>query len=305
MAWCPKCKNEYRDGITVCADCGTKLVDVLDESTMMMPLVFGEKEMLEGIVGFLKYGGIEETELKYNEKESYYELYVMGKYYAKAEAGAKVYVMKQREAAMKEAAEERQEVIDNLSQEESLEFAESSDYTDTKHSPKASGMPHVYESNQSKVENNMSSAWALLVIGIGGAIFEILCFLGIVPFSFKQNPMFHGILIVMFVVFLISGVMALKKAKELKGDVDREKEFTEKIINWGVENLDGSKIDAKINMPNASIEELYFRRYEIVKKAVSQQFPDEDEMFVDRLIDDVLFEKIFGESKSKADEEDE
>lgn len=26
MAWCPKCKKEYRDGITVCADCGCELV---------------------------------------------------------------------------------------------------------------------------------------------------------------------------------------------------------------------------------------------------------------------------------------
>lgn len=27
--WCPKCKTEYRDGITVCAECSTPLVDSL------------------------------------------------------------------------------------------------------------------------------------------------------------------------------------------------------------------------------------------------------------------------------------
>ncbi|MDE6949804.1 MAG: hypothetical protein K2P64_02650 [Lachnospiraceae bacterium] len=31
MPWCPKCKNEYYEGIKVCADCGTELVDSLDE----------------------------------------------------------------------------------------------------------------------------------------------------------------------------------------------------------------------------------------------------------------------------------
>lgn len=31
MAWCPKCKNEYREGITVCADCKADLVEMLEE----------------------------------------------------------------------------------------------------------------------------------------------------------------------------------------------------------------------------------------------------------------------------------
>jgi len=29
MPWCPKCETEYREGIMVCADCGTALVDEL------------------------------------------------------------------------------------------------------------------------------------------------------------------------------------------------------------------------------------------------------------------------------------
>ena len=31
MPWCPKCKNEYYEGIKVCADCKTELVDSLEE----------------------------------------------------------------------------------------------------------------------------------------------------------------------------------------------------------------------------------------------------------------------------------
>lgn len=30
--WCPKCKNEYREGIKVCADCGCELVEKLNEA---------------------------------------------------------------------------------------------------------------------------------------------------------------------------------------------------------------------------------------------------------------------------------
>lgn len=31
MPWCPKCKSEYREGFTVCADCGVELVENLPE----------------------------------------------------------------------------------------------------------------------------------------------------------------------------------------------------------------------------------------------------------------------------------
>lgn len=31
MPWCPKCKNEYVEGIRVCADCGSELVDSLED----------------------------------------------------------------------------------------------------------------------------------------------------------------------------------------------------------------------------------------------------------------------------------
>ena len=41
MPWCPKCKNEYKDGFTVCADCGTELVASLDEK---VPICFGKEE---------------------------------------------------------------------------------------------------------------------------------------------------------------------------------------------------------------------------------------------------------------------
>ena len=35
MPWCPNCKYEYKEGITVCADCGAALVDSLEEIEAM------------------------------------------------------------------------------------------------------------------------------------------------------------------------------------------------------------------------------------------------------------------------------
>ena len=57
MAWCPVCKNEYVEGIKVCADCGAELVDSLDE-------VKDEEVFEDGILG--------EEMLPYNEASAIY-----------------------------------------------------------------------------------------------------------------------------------------------------------------------------------------------------------------------------------------
>lgn len=38
MPWCPKCRNEYIDGITKCADCGSELVEELPQEDEMPQL---------------------------------------------------------------------------------------------------------------------------------------------------------------------------------------------------------------------------------------------------------------------------
>ena len=42
MPWCPKCKNEYVEGILICPDCEIDLVDELPEDTdenMPIPVI--------------------------------------------------------------------------------------------------------------------------------------------------------------------------------------------------------------------------------------------------------------------------
>ena len=60
MPWCPKCKTEYREGFTVCADCGSELVE---EEPAETPAEEAEWD------AFSQYGNDAGTEAE-NEDES-------------------------------------------------------------------------------------------------------------------------------------------------------------------------------------------------------------------------------------------
>ena len=58
MAWCPNCKNEYREGITVCADCGATLVETLEEQTVVPVLTIDQEAAATRLKEFMEYEGI-------------------------------------------------------------------------------------------------------------------------------------------------------------------------------------------------------------------------------------------------------
>ena len=111
MAWCPKCKNEYRPGIRVCADCGVELVD-RDVEDELIPLLYGEKERIEGAADFLKSNGMD-VKVDYNPLRELYFLCVREEDKQKGVKYANVFAreqLKQEQSELQEdAASEEQE----------------------------------------------------------------------------------------------------------------------------------------------------------------------------------------------------
>jgi len=227
MPWCPNCKDEYREGITVCADCGAQLVDNLSlvETKIEDPNCIGE---------------IDDSNIG-------------------------------------------EDFILELDEEETPE---------TQINPSLG----VYVNNSEKAEENRSSAYVLLVIGVAGLVGIVLFALDVFPNNINifGKYVISGVLGALFVLFTIMGVVSLRNFKIYKKKAYKENNLTEQIKKWCLENLDAETIDKNFETDNVSAELKYFPRFAILKNSISNQFMNLDESYLERLTEEIypdIFEK--------------
>ena len=115
MAWCPKCKTEYRDGIEKCADCGSVLVSSLNEEERIdesCAILSGDKKHVHFILDHLRQEGISSAfavKAKNNEEQtetngSRYDLFVAVSQRDEAIKCAAEYMRKTNPQAMEAAS---------------------------------------------------------------------------------------------------------------------------------------------------------------------------------------------------------
>ena len=109
MLICPKCKNEYRDGITKCSDCDCDLIleEKLQES---IPLIFGKEVEMNRLKEYLEYNGLKNMSLTYMEEDDVYELSILQEDKQKASQLAHVYLQQEQLKAIRENPEIMEEV---------------------------------------------------------------------------------------------------------------------------------------------------------------------------------------------------
>lgn len=299
MLICPKCRNEYRDGITVCADCGCQLVSE-KEIVDRVPLIFGDEEAMRQLKEYLEYSGLKDMEVVYDEKEAVYDLLINVKDKQRASKLAAVFLQQEQVRQAQEAVRMQEEQARREAENPQPQwFGMGTEEQKTQVGRQAQPVrrsPGGYQNKSERAAENKSSAWTLLIVGSVGLIFLILVLAGVLPLQFRgiNRYLVGGIMGVLFVIFIVMGFVSLKNSKQYAKEADSENSLKNTMEKWCRENLDGTKVDATLQLDTAPEEEWYFRRVALLKAVLNRQFVNLDQEFLDHFVDD-MYDTIFPE----------
>lgn len=293
MPWCPKCENEYVDGITICADCGCTLVESLNEGANI-PVFFGTKENLELLVKFLEYNKILNSKISYSEEDRIHELFVTKENEEKAKRVVRVFLQQQREKEENLASQEEKSV-DTLEEElEKNEQGQTTESEENKEPENTMVSAGIYENAAKKAEDYKSGAYTLLLIGSLGIVFIVLFLIGVLPLNITgfSRYLVSGVMGSIFILFVIMGIFSFKSFKRLEKKAVAENNLTDTLNKWCDENFEADKIDQLLPVDLQGDEMLYFYRTAYMKKMITTNFINLKADFLDNFVDEI-YQKIF------------
>ena len=155
----------------------------------------------------------------------------------------------------------------------------------------------MFEKASDKAENYRSGAYSLLVIGIIGLVFMILCVMGVIPINLPgSSKIVSGIVMTLvFLIFLAVGVKSLDDARKYADQADREERLTKEIHDWFTGNYSRDTIDRAVfweGDDDRGIEADYFKRYQYIKQVIEDKYEYLAPDYAEKMIED-LYNEIY------------
>ena len=280
MAWCPKCRNEYVEGITTCADCGVELVAELPEETAPdAPVVLCHVNDVENgskFVAYLNYGNIQTAGLLQTgeTEEDGYDVVV-----AEFEREAAEQLFSGFDSVEELAKSDISELIPDIEKQlEELKNEEANHMFSDLRTESST----VYVKKKDKYNDLKFSGISFIVFGILGGGLLIANIIGLINI-FNQFSSF--IMALVFIIFIGIGISSLIRAGKLKSIVSEEEKVTNEVLDWMEENITDEHIASLID-ENLSEEDNYFQVHGILCEELSGQFAFLNKGYVEQLMDD-------------------
>lgn len=277
MAWCPKCRNEYVEGVTVCADCQVPLVDELPEETpfddkVLLGTLDSAEEALK-VAKFLNFKGINSAFAVADQNETEFPVYV--------DEVEKVDARMALSQLLKEQTEDQPLAvlvpeITNELQELDEEEAEQM-FSDLR-----TDQSSVYVKKKDKYDDLLFSGLSFIIFSVIGGVVLLLNQIGVFSFFNLYSTL---VMSVVFVIFLGIGITSLVRARRTKALVTQEHELSDEVITWIEENITNDLINSYFD-PEDSEENNYFTVHSRLCEIVSENFPFFPKEYIDELMDE-------------------
>ena len=245
MPWCPKCKTEYRDGVTACPDCGSRLVEELPEEKVCIASL--PEETALGLVAYYEYLGVDYCALDFDQESGKYRVLVPASRAEEIQKPTEQYFAKLR--AEKAVPEEH----------------EASAQT------KVSGSP--YQKKKDQLEDVRSTASAFLAVGIIGMVLIVLILAGVIPFPFAASSkvLMLSVMSLLFLVFIGIGIHSAQKVKGLRQEAKEEDDRTSQILSWFTATYTRADIEEDLQLQDSN-EINYYARTNRIRELIRREY---------------------------------
>ena len=297
MAWCPKCKNEYREGITKCPDCGTELVDEIQEEVEEAPvgpqpvilMKSADRDVAEKAVKYLRYSGILSSALANGVPEEASDEEVSDEDTSGEEEFLVIVADVELDNALDclinldpgETVDEDRlyELVPDI--EDRLDEIEEEKATQ-EFSELRSEASSVYVKKKDKHTDLRFSGFSFIGFGIIGVVILLLNFFHVINLF---NTYSLIVMAIVFLVFFIIGFSSLHRAKQVKSSVAVEDEFTESLNEFVREHLGDEVIDDWYDESKQD-QENYFEIQDKMISMMKAEFPNIHPSYIEEIAEE-------------------